>query len=158
MGHIPFLDHPVFSKFLSTYADTVLKAITSQEDVEKYNAIRDLSDLKENPNSSSLQIRKQEKKLQQIIKNISYTSESACLSRLIWWTSEYGLIGSLKKPKVYGAGLISSIGELLHLDKVRKIKLSPRCIDYPFDITDFQPQLFVAKDFEQLLESVGKPF
>ena len=151
VGHIPFLDHPVFSKFLSTYADTVLKAITSREDMEKYKAIRDLSDLKENPRTSSLQIKKQEKKLQQIIKNISYTSESAYLSRLIWWTSEYGLIGSLKNPKVYGAGLISSIGELLHLDKVKKIKLSPRCIDYSFDITNFQPQLFVAKDFEQLL-------
>ena len=154
VGHIPFLDHPVFSKFLSTYAETVLKTITSYEDMEKYKAIRDLSDLKENPQSSPLQIKQQEKKLKQIIQNISYTSESAYLSRFIWWTSEYGLIGSLKQPKVYGAGLISSIGELLHLDKVKKIKLSPRCIEYPFDITRFQPQLFVARDFEHLLETL----
>ena len=152
VGHIPFLDHPVFSKFLSTYAETVLKAVSSKEDMEKYRAIRDLSDLKENPNSSPLQIKKQEKKLQQIIQNISYTSESAYLSRLIWWTSEYGLMEDLKKPKVYGAGLISSIGELLHLEKVKKLKLSPRCIEYPFDITDFQPQLFVGKNFDHLLE------
>lgn len=156
VGHVPFLDHPVFSNFLSSYAETVLKAITSYEDMEKYKAIRDLSDLKENLRSSPLQIKKQEKKLKQIIQNISYTSESAYLSRLIWWTSEYGLIGSLKNPKVYGAGLISSIGELLHLDQVKKIKLSPRCVEYPFDITSFQPQLFVAKNFEHLLETLDK--
>ena len=35
----------------------------------------------------------------------------ALLSRLHWWTVEYGLIGPLDKPKIYGAGLLSSIGE-----------------------------------------------
>ncbi|MGY0038172.1 hypothetical protein [Pedobacter sp. NJ-S-72] len=38
-------------------------------------------------------------------------SEMALLSRLHWWTVEYGLIGSLTDPKIYGAGLLSSIGE-----------------------------------------------
>ena len=35
----------------------------------------------------------------------------ALLSRLHWWTVEYGLIGTLENPKIYGAGLLSSIGE-----------------------------------------------
>lgn len=152
VGHVPFLTNSVFSKFLAKYAETVLKAVFSWEDMEKYKAIRDLSDLKENPRSTALQIKKQEKKLQEIIKNISYTSEASYLSRLIWWTSEYGLMGSLKNPKIYGAGLISSIGESLHIKKVKKIKLDEKCLNYSFDITDFQPQLFVAKDFEHLLE------
>ena len=65
-------------------------------------------------------------------------------------------MGSLKKPKIYGAGLISSIGETLHIQKVKKIKLSKNCINYPFDITDFQPQLFVARNFEHLLEVLQK--
>jgi phenylalanine-4-hydroxylase len=30
---------------------------------------------------------------------------------LHWWTVEYGLIGTLDNPKIYGAGLLSSIGE-----------------------------------------------
>ena len=152
VGHIPFLNNPVFSKFLEKYAHTVLKAIMSQEDIEKYKAIRALSDLKENPKSTDLQIQKQEQKLKSIIKNISYTSEASYLSRLIWWTSEYGLMGSLKNPKIYGAGLVSSIGESLQIKKVKKIKLDKNCLNYPFDITDFQPQLFVAKNFEHLLE------
>ena len=152
VGHVPFLTNSVFSKFLSDYAKIVLKSISSSEDMEKYKAIRDLSDLKENPQSSLQQIKKQEKKLKTITKNISHVSEASYLARLIWWTSEYGLMGSLKKPKIYGAGLISSIGEALHTQKVKKIKLSKDCINYPFDITDFQPQLFVAKNFEHLLE------
>ena len=151
VGHIPFLTNPVFSKFLAKYAQTVLKAVTSKEDMEKYKAIRDLSDLKENPKSTAQQIKKQEQKLKTIIKNISYISEASHLSRLIWWTSEYGLMG-LKNPKMYGAGLISSIGEALEIKTVKKIKLDEKCLNYPFDITRFQPQLFVAKSFEHLLE------
>ena len=152
VGHIPFLSNPVFSKFLEKYAQTVLKAIMSQEDIEKYKAIRDLSDLKENPKSTVKQIQRQEQKLKSIIKNISHTSEASYLSRLIWWTSEYGLMGSLKNPKIYGAGLVSSIGESLHIKKVKKIKLDENCLNYSFDITDFQPQLFVARNFKHLLK------
>ena len=156
VGHVPFLTHPVFSNFLEQYAKTVLKAIFSHEDMELYKAIRDLSDLKENSKSSPQQIKKQEQKLSYLKQNISHTSEASYLSRLIWWTSEYGLIGSLKNPKIYGAGLISSIGESLDIKKVKKIKLSANCLNYSFDITNFQPQLFVAKNFEHLLEVLKK--
>ena len=152
VGHIPFLTNPVFSRFLEKYAQTVLKAVMSREDIEKYKAIRDLSDLKENPKSTAKQIQKQEQKLKTVIKDISYISEASYLSCLIWWTSEYGLMGSLKNPKIYGAGLVSSIGESLQIKKVKKIKLDENCLNYPFDITNFQPQLFVAKNFEYLLE------
>ena len=156
VGHAPFLTNPTFSKFLSSYAKIVLKSISSSEDMEKYKAIRDLSDLKENPKSTPREIKKQEQKLKSIIKNISHVSEASYLSRLVWWTSEYGLMAPLKNPKIYGAGLISSIGEALHTQKVKKLKLSSNCINYPFDITDFQPQLFVARDFKHLLEVLQK--
>ena len=42
--------------------------------------------------------------------NLGAPSEMALLSRLQWWTVEYGLIGSLDQPKIYGAGLLSSSG------------------------------------------------
>ena len=28
-----------------------------------------------------------------------------------WWTVEYGLIGEINNPKIYGAGLLSSVAE-----------------------------------------------
>jgi phenylalanine-4-hydroxylase len=38
-------------------------------------------------------------------------SEMAQIRNLHWWT-EYGLIGTLDNPKIYGAGLLSSIGSV----------------------------------------------
>ena len=40
-----------------------------------------------------------------------YISEATRLARLNWWTVEYGLVGDIDNPKIYGAGLLSSIGE-----------------------------------------------
>jgi phenylalanine-4-hydroxylase len=44
-------------------------------------------------------------------KNMGELSEMAQIRNLHWWTVEYGLIGTLDNPKIYGAGLLSSIGE-----------------------------------------------
>ena len=85
-------------------------------------------------------------------------SEAALLSRFIWWTSEYGLIGDLKNYKIYGAGLLSSIGESKRCftAKVKKIPLTAECINYSYDITSFQPQLFVTPSFEVLQEVLAE--
>src|SRR5438477_624915 len=76
----------------------------------------------------------------------------ALLSRLHWWTVEYGLIGALENPKIYGAGLLSSIGESVSClePAVKKIPYSIDAMNQPFDITTKQPQLFVCRDFEHL--------
>jgi phenylalanine-4-hydroxylase len=73
---------------------------------------------------------------------------------LYWWTAEYGLVGRLEAPKLYGAGLLSSIGEAEHCltDAVRKVPLSLACTTTGYDITRMQPQLFVARDFGHLNE------
>ena len=158
VGHAPFLIHPMFSRFLKEYARVVQKALISRQDIKKYEAIRHLSDIKENPASKKKDIQAAERHLQSIQKAITFTSESSRLSRFIWWTSEYGLIGTLKNPKIYGAGLISSFGEAkaCFSSKVKKILLSEDCLNYNYDITIFQPQLFVTPDFEYLLEVLQK--
>lgn len=154
VGHAPFLIQPVFSCFLKEYARVVQKALVSSQDIRIYEAIRHLSDIKENPSSKKADIEKASKKLQTLQQNLSCVSESSLLSRFIWWTSEYGLIGTIKNPKIYGAGLISSFGETekCFSSKVRKIPLSRDCLNYSYDITSFQPQLFVTPDFEHLLK------
>ena len=81
-------------------------------------------------------------------------SESTKASRLYWWTAEYGLVGGLDDPKLYGAGLLSSLGEAAHCltPAVKKVPLSLVCADTEYDITRMQPQLFVARDFDHLFE------
>ena len=160
-GHAPFLVHPVFNSFLKQYAKVVRKAITNKQDFEQYSAIRKLSDLKEDPHSSPEEIKKVETHLHQINSRLQSPSEASLLSRFIWWTSEYGLIGDLKSQKIYGAGLLSSIGEAKKClsPDIKKILLDDSCVEYSYDITDYQPQLFVTPDFETLhrvLENLKK--
>ena len=80
--------------------------------------------------------------------------EAALLSRLHWWTVEYGLIGNPADPKIYGAGLLSSVGESYNClkEKVEKLAFDVDNIECSYDITEQQPQLFVAKDFRSLIK------
>jgi phenylalanine-4-hydroxylase len=60
----------------------------------------------------------------------------------------------LDNPKIYGAGLLSSIGESSSCmrPEVKKIPYTIDAINYAYDITKPQPQLFVTPTFENLLD------
>jgi phenylalanine-4-hydroxylase len=151
-GHAPILIHPEFSEYLHRYAEVAAKAILDKEDLDLYAAIRELSDLKESPDSMPEEIKNAETSLEKTSSSISHLSEGALLARMNWWTAEYGLIGDIQNPKIYGAGLLSSVGESRWAltEKVKKLPFSIKCIDYSYDITEPQPQLFVTPDFATL--------
>ena len=132
--------------------DAASKAIYSKDDYNIYLAIRHLSDIKENPRTTFDDIKNAEIALDACISNTESISEAAYLARLNWWTVEYGLVGSIDNPKIYGAGLLSSVSESYNaiFGDVKKIPLSLDCINYSYDITEQQPQLFIADDFEHL--------
>jgi len=79
-------------------------------------------------------------------------SEMALIRNLHWWTVEYGLIGTIENPKIYGAGLLSSIGESAWCmtNEVKKLPYSIDATFKDFDITKPQPQLYVTPDFAHL--------
>ncbi len=151
-GHAPILVEPAFAEYLRRYATVASNAIISREDLDQYEAIRELSDIKEHPESTAADIQNAEKKLAAVNERISYVSEAGLLSRMNWWTAEYGLIGPLENPRIFGAGLLSSVSESQQSlsKKVKKIPLDIHCLDYSYDITEPQPQLFVTPDFESL--------
>lgn len=151
-GHAPILIDEEFAGYLRDYALVARKAIISFEDMNQYEAIRVLSDLKEDPNSTAAQVAEAEKKLDHVTRSISFISEAAYLSRMNWWTAEYGLIGTMDNPKIFGAGLLSSVGEAREclLPKVKKIPMTIDCLNYSYDITEKQPQLFVTPSFQHL--------
>ena len=151
-GHAPILIQPEFAAYLKKYADVARHAIITKKDMDQYAAIRELSDVKENPESSAKDIDRAETHLDAVNRNLTVVSEAGWLSRMNWWTAEYGLIGSLENPKIFGAGLLSSLGESREClsDHVRKLPLTIDCIDVGYDITEPQPQLFVTSDFEHL--------
>jgi phenylalanine-4-hydroxylase len=151
-GHAPILVNTQFADYLRQYATIAKKALISKEDLAVYEAIRDLSDIKENPKSTTDEIKHAQTQLDIATKSITHVSEAAELSRMNWWTAEYGLIGDLESPKIFGAGLLSSVGESKWClsEKVKKIPLSIACTKQGYDITEPQPQLYVAKDFSEL--------
>lgn len=153
-GHAPIIVDPEYAAYLKEYAQIAKKAIISKEDLDLYEAIRELSDIKESSSSTPEQIKASEKKLEATIKASTHVSEATELSRMNWWTAEYGLVGSIDKPKIFGAGLLSSVGESKWCmsEKVKKIPLTVDCIKQTYDITEPQPQLFVTPDFKTLVK------
>lgn len=85
-------------------------------------------------------------------------SEMALIRNLHWWTVEYGLIGTVDNPKIYGAGLLSSIGESAWCmtDNVIKLPYTIDAAQKSFDITKPQPQLYVTPDFAAFKFSFGR--
>jgi phenylalanine-4-hydroxylase len=151
-GHAPIIVDREYSKYLQRFGEVGAKAMSSKKDFELYEAIRHLSILKEQPNSDPKEVEEATKLVETRQRNLGEPSEMALLSRLHWWTVEYGLIGALENPKIYGAGLLSSIGESVSClePAVKKIPYSIDAMSQPFDITTKQPQLFVCRDFEHL--------
>tara|TARA_B100000767_G_scaffold269263_1_gene290807 strand:+ start:149 stop:1906 length:1758 start_codon:yes stop_codon:yes gene_type:complete len=151
-GHSPIIANPEYAEYLRRFGELGAKAISSLKDKELFDAIRNLSILKENPNSSEEEINNAEKNVKECNSQMGTASEMSRLRNLHWWTVEYGLIGSLKDPKIYGAGLLSSIGESewCMSDNVLKSNYSIAAADQDFDITKPQQQLFVTPDFTYL--------
>ena len=151
-GHAPIIANPEYAEYLRRFGEIGSKAISSAKDFEMYEAIRLLSILKENPNSTEKEVEKAQQKVAYLQENMGELSEMAQIRNLHWWTVEYGLIGTVESPKIYGAGLLSSIGESewCMQEKVKKTPYSIAAANLNFDITQPQPQLFVTPDFAYL--------
>ena len=151
-GHAPIIANPEYAEYLRRFGEIGSKAISSAKDYEMYEAIRLLSILKENPNSPEAEVLEAQKHVEYLQENMGELSEMAKIRNLHWWTVEYGLIGTVDTPKIYGAGLLSSIGESdwCMQDTVKKIPYSIAAATLNFDITKPQPQLFVTPDFAYL--------
>ena len=151
-GHAPIIANPEYAEYLRRFGEIGSKAISSAKDYEMYEAIRHLSIVKEDPDSSKEIIKEAEERVEFLQNNLGEPSEMSRIRNLHWWTVEYGLIGSLENPKIYGAGLLSSIGESKSCmtSKVAKIPYTIAAADMEFDITKPQPQLFVTPDFAHL--------
>lgn len=153
-GHAPIIADKDYHQYLSYFGSIGAKAMFSAQDFELYEAIRALSILKEMPDADTKEIEAAEKQVAYCQENMGEPSEMALLSRLHWWTVEYGLIGTLENPKIYGAGLLSSIGEssTCMSPNVAKLWYTPETVNYPYDITKPQPQLFVTPNFQNLID------
>ena len=153
-GHAPIISDTKYNQYLSYLGSIGTKALFSSKDYALYESIRTLSILKEMPNVDQKELAEAEALVLYNQQNLGAPSEMALLSRLQWWTVEYGLIGPIDQPKIYGAGLLSSIGESASCmdPKVQKIEYTIDALTYGYDITKPQPQLFVTPTFQNLID------
>uniref|UniRef100_A0A6A7G669 phenylalanine 4-monooxygenase n=1 Tax=Hirondellea gigas TaxID=1518452 RepID=A0A6A7G669_9CRUS len=90
------------------------------------------------------------------------------IARCYWYTVEFGVVQQQNARKAYGAGLLSSFGELQYMasDEPEFIDWDPNvAAKEPYPITKYQPKYFVAKSFEdaqnkliEFAERIERPF
>jgi phenylalanine-4-hydroxylase len=84
------------------------------------------------------------------------------LARLYWYTVEFGLIATPAGLRAYGAGILSSTGELRHsLQSPAPQRLGfdvERIMRTHYRIDSFQGTYFVITGFEQLFEATAPDF
>lgn len=151
-GHAPILPDATYAAYLRRIGAAGARAFTLPEDTAIDRAIYALSEVKELPSATPEQVAQAERALVTARAGVKRVSEAARLSRLYWWTAEYGLVGTPSDYKLYGAGLLSSLWESFacHDPKVSKPPLTASAGEVDYDVTRPQPQLFVARSFEAL--------
>jgi phenylalanine-4-hydroxylase len=151
-GHAPIIANPEYAEYLRRMGEIGCRAISSAKDQQLFEAIRNLAIVKENRSSTKSAMEDAENEVIRLQENMGEPSEMSLMKNLHWWTVEYGLIGDVKNPKIYGAGLLSSIGESKSCmeSSVKKIPYTLDAAYQNFDVTRPQPQLFVTPDFAHL--------
>jgi phenylalanine-4-hydroxylase len=78
------------------------------------------------------------------------------LGSVFWFTLEFGVMREDGEVKAYGAGLMSSVGEI---EEYKKAEIRPFDLysmgTLPFDITTYQPVLFAADSMTHFVDTIG---
>jgi phenylalanine-4-hydroxylase len=84
------------------------------------------------------------------------------LARLYWYTVEFGLIGTPQGLRAYGAGILSSAGELTYSvtsDEPERVAFDlRRLMRTKYKIDSYQANYFVIDSFDQLFEATAPDF
>lgn len=85
--------------------------------------------------------------------------ELRAIERLYWYTIEFGLIQEGADVKAYGAGLLSSFGEIQHCftEEVERVPFSfEEVAQTPYDYSHMQSKLFIVPSFRELRRASEK--
>ena len=132
-GHVPMHTDPAFAETLVRFGACAHLAA---------DLVRDISD--------------QQERVRRL------TSMQNALQRFFWFTVEFGLMRgrAADELKVYGSGLLSSFGEMVHSVEHPSVQRFPLQLDWVvnqhFEIDSYQPLLFVVDGFDHLFDLVGE--
>lgn len=158
-GHAPMLMDPDFSQIVKRFGQLGARAFMNREEHASFAALKRLTVIKENANSTDEEIAAAEAAVHAAKAKVTGFSEAQQVARIFWWTVEFGLIGDVDHPLIYGAGLLSSVGESRHCltDAVTKHPFNlEHALETKQDVTNMQRELFVIPDFEALEDALDE--
>ncbi|MBC8156481.1 MAG: phenylalanine 4-monooxygenase [Bacteroidetes bacterium] len=94
------------------------------------------------------------------LKFVDHDEAIEMISRLYWYTVEFGLIQEVNGLRIYGGGILSSPSETtysLYSDAPQRIPYNVGVLlQTPYIIDRFQEKYFVIQSFDQLFHSVSE--
>lgn len=152
MGHLPLLLTNQYQEFLQQITYLMTHNQGNKLDEALFQANLELANLKNVAHPNKILVQNQLEKIKRINHELKTNpSVVSFLNRMFLWSIEFGLIGTTKEYRCFGAGILSSPTELNYVCQ-RKPKILPyslKVIDYDIDFINFQSNYFVATDFDQ---------
>ncbi len=89
-------------------------------------------------------------------RRVESTAALEFVSKVFWFSLEFGVVHEPDGPKAYGAGLLSSYGEIEEFVQadLRPLDLARMGVQ-TYDITHYQPILFAARSWTEVHDVVG---
>ena len=145
-GHVPLLMNPVFADYMAAYGRGGVKAhgIAERARAAATTVIDGVAHVDE-------------------AKALSLGSDALTnLTRLYWYTVEFGLIRQPDGLRIYGSGIVSSKGESIYsLESEAPNRIGfdlERIMRTRYRIDTYQKTYFVIDSYEQLMEATGPDF
>jgi phenylalanine-4-hydroxylase len=153
LGHIPALVSPEHCQFLRRISGATAAIIPSGVDSELFRAHRDLGAL-----GCAAPLRRRALRVAQARVQAAEAALTAApsplarLDRLYLWSIEFGLMGSPRDFRIYGAGLLSSPAEVeaLCTSGAPIYEFSSAVVERGINFSDYQSVYFAARDYAQL--------
>jgi phenylalanine-4-hydroxylase len=80
-------------------------------------------------------------------------------SHVFWFSLEFGVVRELGALRAYGAGLLSSYGEIQEFNRAEIRAFDVTAMGtLAYDITRYQPVLFAAESFDTMVDDLGRFF
>ncbi|OBA86981.1 phenylalanine 4-monooxygenase [Mycolicibacterium mucogenicum] len=92
----------------------------------------------------------------QAAQRVKTTEALEFVSKVFWFSLEFGVVRQHGEVRTYGAGLLSSYGEIQQIDvaDLRPLDIARMGVQ-TYDITHYQPILFCARGFSEIEDVVG---
>jgi phenylalanine-4-hydroxylase len=160
LGHLAMLLLPSHRDFLQHMSLVMARASSNQLDTDFYESSVEMANLKWDPASAASDVARAEQRVADVHKALqSNASELTHLRRMYIWSVEFGLMGTLEKPLLFGAAFFSSFAEFEAVCRRTTpfFEYSAEVVHCENAFSEPLDRYFVARDFEDL-ESVLRQY